>query len=72
MSLLEVKGLKVGAKADVLYFLHTLVTQYGTDADVTRVLDTRAFYICPRMNPDGAEWALADQPKWIRSSSMSC
>ncbi len=39
------------------------------DADVTRALDTRAFYVCPRINPDGAEWALADQPKWIRSST---
>ena len=33
------------------------------------VLDTRAFYICPRVNPDGAEWALADMPKIIRSST---
>ena len=45
------------------------VTQYGNDADVTRALDTRAFYVCPRINPDGAEWALADKPKWIRSST---
>jgi murein tripeptide amidase MpaA len=32
-------------------------------------LDTRVFYICPRVNPDGAEWALADKPKIIRSST---
>ena len=44
-------------------------TQYGHDADITRALDTRAFYVCPRINPDGAEWALADKPKWIRSST---
>ena len=25
--------------------------------------------MCPRINPDGAEWALADKPKWIRSST---
>jgi len=36
---------------------------------VTRALDTRAFYLCPRINPDGAEWALADRPKWVRSST---
>ena len=59
----------MAASAASLYFLHTLVTQYGKDADVTRVLDTRAFYVCPRINPDGAEWALADKPKWIRSST---
>ena len=36
---------------------------------MTRALDTRAFYVCPRINPDGAEWALADKPKWVRSST---
>jgi murein tripeptide amidase MpaA len=60
---------EVAGSAANLYFLHTLVTQYGRDADVTRVLDTRAFYLCPRINPDGAEWALADHPKWVRSST---
>ena len=39
--------------------------------DITRALDTRAFYLCPRINPDGAEWALADKPKWVRSSTRA-
>ena len=65
----NIHATEVAASAANLYFLHTLVTQYGQDADVTRALDTRAFYICPRINPDGAEWALADKPKWIRSST---
>jgi len=52
-----------------LYLLNKLATGYGADPDVTRCLDTRAFYICPRMNPDGAELALADEPKFIRSST---
>ncbi|MBA3506997.1 MAG: carboxypeptidase [Betaproteobacteria bacterium] len=65
----NIHATEVAASAANLYFLHMLVTQYGRDADITRVLDTRAFYICPRINPDGAEWALADQPKWIRSST---
>lgn len=52
-----------------LYLIHQLVTQYGKDPEMTRCLDTRAFYICPRVNPDGAEWALADKPKIIRSST---
>ena len=50
---------------------NTLVTQYGNDPDITRALDTRAFYICPRINPDGAEWALADKPKLVRSQHAS-
>ena len=32
-----------------------LVGQYGKDEQVTKVLDTRTFYIIPRLNPDGAE-----------------
>jgi murein tripeptide amidase MpaA len=52
-----------------LYLIHRLVTTYGEDPNVTRCLDTRAFYVCPRVNPDGAEWALADVPKIIRSST---
>ena len=42
---------------------------YKKDKSITEALDTRAFYICPRVNPDGAEWALADHPKVIRSST---
>ena len=54
-----------------LHHLHTLVTSYGTDDAVTRCLDSRAFYLCPRVNPDGAEWALADQPRIIRSGTRA-
>jgi murein tripeptide amidase MpaA len=65
----NIHATEVAASAATLYFLHTLVTGYGNDAEVTRALDTRAFYVCPRINPDGAEWALAAKPKWIRSST---
>jgi murein tripeptide amidase MpaA len=65
----NIHATEVAASAANLYLLHTLLTGYGQDADITRALDTRAFYICPRINPDGAEWALADHPKWIRSST---
>jgi murein tripeptide amidase MpaA len=65
----NIHATEVAASVANLYFLQMLVTQYGKDAEITRALDTRAFYICPRINPDGAEWALADHPKWIRSST---
>ena len=67
----NIHSTEVAASAAALYFLNTLVTGYGEDADVTRALDTRAFYVCPRMNPDGAEWALADRPRWVRSSTRA-
>jgi len=51
-----------------LYLLDYVLTRYGHDDEVTRCLDTRAFYVCPRVNPDGAQWALAPAPRLIRSS----
>jgi len=60
---------EVAGSMAALYFINTLVTRYGKDAEVTTALDTRAFYIVPRVNPDGAEWALADKPRLIRSST---
>jgi murein tripeptide amidase MpaA len=53
----------------VLYWLHRLATGYGSDPQVTALLDTRCVYLCPRLNPDGAELALADRPRHIRSST---
>jgi murein tripeptide amidase MpaA len=60
---------EVSPSSACLYFVKFLLEHYGQRPDVTRALDTRAFYLCPRVNPDGAEWALADKPKIIRSST---
>ena len=58
----------VGSMA-CLYLLHTLVSGSETDAEILRCLDTHAFYICPRVNPDGAEWALESPARIIRSGT---
>ena len=60
---------EVASSTAALYFIQSLVQRYGKDKTVTECLDTRVFYIVPRINPDGAEWALADHPKIIRSST---
>lgn len=44
--------------ATALYAVLHLLTQYGRDAEVTRLVDTQTFYILPRINPDGAELSL--------------
>ncbi|MEA3055518.1 MAG: hypothetical protein QOD30_950 [Actinomycetota bacterium] len=51
-----------------LYLLNKLVDGHGSDDTVTRALDTRTFYVVPRMGPDGAELAMAEKPRWVRSS----
>jgi murein tripeptide amidase MpaA len=47
-----------------LYAIDYLLTQYGHDTDVTRLVDQQVFYIFPRLNPDGAEYSL--QPPYYR------
>jgi hypothetical protein len=44
--------------ATALYAIWHLLTGYGSDDEVTRLVDTQAFYILPRINPDGAELSL--------------
>lgn len=65
----NIHATEVTASMAGLYLLHHLLAAYGQDADVTRCLDSRVFYVCPRLNPDGAEYALADVPRFIRSST---
>jgi murein tripeptide amidase MpaA len=50
-----------------LNLLDRLLYGYGEDERVTYALDTRTFYVVPRVNPDGAEAVLADG-RWRRSS----
>ncbi|MCP4589488.1 MAG: carboxypeptidase, partial [bacterium] len=65
----NIHATEISPSSACLYLIDRLVTAHGEDDTITRCLDTRAFYICPRANPDGAEWALADKPKYIRSST---
>lgn len=64
----NIHSVEVTAGVAALHLIHTLVTGFGVDATVTRALRTRTFYVVPRVNPDGVEWALADQPRFRRSS----
>ena len=69
----NIHAAELTASTAVLYYLHQLVSGYGGDSDAdkatTHLLDTRTLYLCPRLNPDGAELALADKPRHIRSST---
>ena len=46
----EVSGAEV-----CLYDIHYMLTNYGKDPLVTRLVDTRVFYILPKINPDGSD-----------------
>ncbi|MBS1718607.1 MAG: carboxypeptidase [Armatimonadetes bacterium] len=61
---------EVSASTAVLHLLNRLVTNYQKpESSESRALKTRAFYLVPRLNPDGAEWALETPPRIIRSST---
>jgi murein tripeptide amidase MpaA len=65
----NIHALEVTAGVAALSIIDRLITGYGTDEAVTRALRSRTFYIVPRVNPDGVEWALADSPQYRRSST---
>lgn len=65
----NIHATEVSASTAALHLAHKLLNGYGRDERITFALDSRAFYIVPRLNPDGAEWALADVPKYVRSST---
>ncbi|MGH2737142.1 MAG: M14 family zinc carboxypeptidase, partial [Actinomycetota bacterium] len=50
-----------------LHLINKLLTD--RDGKTTYALDTRTFYIVPRVNPDGPELALAERPRFLRSST---
>ena len=49
-----------------IHTIHTLVTQYGKDPLITKILDTKTFFIMPKLNPDGSEYAIT-KPGGMRS-----
>ena len=69
----NIHAAELTASTACLYWLHQLVSGYvsgqESDAAIRQLLDTRVVYMVPRLNPDGAELALADKPRHIRSST---
>ncbi|NBP35930.1 MAG: carboxypeptidase [Betaproteobacteria bacterium] len=59
------------ASTAVLYFLDHMLRHATSDPTVCHLLDTRSFYLVPRLCPDGAELALGDRPRHIRSSTRA-
>lgn len=58
----------VGSMA-CLYLLQTLVEGSESGKVIRNCLETHTFYICPRVNPDGAEWALESPARIVRSGT---
>ena len=52
-----------------LHLAHYLLSRYGTDPDVTRLVDTRVVYIVQRADPDGAEAFMTGRVDWDPNSA---
>lgn len=59
---------ELSASTAVLHLLNKVLTRYGQDAEITRLLDTRTLYLVPRLCPDGAEWSMETPQRVVRSS----
>ena len=64
----NIHATELSPSSAALHLLHQL-TSDENNPDIARVLETRTFYIVPRVNPDGAELALQTPPRWLRSSA---
>jgi len=58
---------EVTGSVTCMYLIDFLVTNYESNVKVKKLLDTRTFYVLPRVNPDGAEKYLTT-PTLLRSS----
>mgnify|MGYP002682603940 CR=1 FL=1 len=65
----NIHATELTASMAALYFINKMVNAYGSDPKVTRILDEQVVYVVPRLNPDGAELALAETPKYVRSGT---
>ncbi len=60
---------EVLGSAVCLYIVWDLISRFGHDEEVTDLLRTRAFYVCRRVSPDGAERYLTT-PESLRSAPI--
>jgi hypothetical protein len=59
---------EVTASMAIVHLVDQLTSGHGADPRITKALDTRTFYLVPRVNPDGAELARAEVPFIVRGS----
>lgn len=65
----NIHATELTASAAALFLINRLVEGYGADPKITRILDEQVVYVVPRLNPDGAEQALAEKPRFVRSGT---
>jgi len=59
------------APASVLYLLNELVTKYGSDRQITSLVDKYDWYIMPILNPDGYQYSHDSHRMWRKTRSTN-
>jgi murein tripeptide amidase MpaA len=63
----NIHATEISGTTTVLKIANHFLTGFGHDPHLTDLLNTSVLYLVPRINPDGAEYAMAANPKYIRS-----
>ncbi len=63
----NIHATEIAGTTTALAVVDFLLAHAASDEQVRRLLSSCTFYIVPRVNPDGAQWAMAAQPRFVRS-----
>jgi hypothetical protein len=55
---------EVNGRQLLMYFAERILASYGSSPEVTRLVDSRTFYLLPMFDVDGGERALTRHPSW--------
>lgn len=66
----NIHGSEVTASVTALYFAWKLLSEYGSDQEITKLVDESTFYIIPVVSPDGVEHVLSGAG-FVRSGTRS-
>jgi murein tripeptide amidase MpaA len=63
----NIHATEIAGTTTSMCIIYTLPTEYGTDQQITQLLNSSVYYIVPRVNPDGAELSMSEIPQYVRS-----
>lgn len=63
----NIHAAEIAGTTTSMRLIYTLLSDFGKNDDITRLLNSSVYYVVPRVNPDGAELAMAEIPQFVRS-----
>lgn len=65
----NIHATEIAGTTTSMRLVYTLLSEYGKDEQITRLVDASVYYVVPRLNPDGAGLAMAKIPQYVRSGT---